>query len=163
MLDELLGFHDKLTVCAGAVVPVPVKASVIDDGTPLLTKVSVALAVPIVCGLNVTLNAALCPAWIVMGSEIPLRSNRELLLLAAVMVTFAPLAVRLSAAVPLAPTATLPKFKAVGVTANCPSAVVPVPVRSPTMEEGFALLTKVKVPLAAPLVCGLKVTVNSAL
>src|ERR1700733_3177394 len=110
MVEELLGFHERVTVCDGALAPVPVKASVIDVGTPLLTKVSVALAVPVVCGLKITLNAALCPAWIVMGSEIPLRSNCELLLLAALMVTFAPLAVRVPEAEPLAPTATLPKF-----------------------------------------------------
>src|ERR1700733_837045 len=163
ILEELLGFHDRLTVCDGALVPVPVKASVIDVGAPLPTNVSVALAVPVVCGLKVTLNAALCPAWIVIGSEIPLRSNCELLLLAAVMVTFAPLAVRLPEAEPLAPTATLPKFNDVGFTANWPSAVVPVPVRSATMEEGFPLPAKVSVAFAAPLACGLKVTVNSAL
>ncbi len=54
----------------------------------------------------------------VIGKVIPLRANRELLLLAEVTVTSPPVAVRLPVVVPLAPTATLPRFKVAGVTAN---------------------------------------------
>ena len=136
ILDEVLASHDSLTVCVVSVVPVPVRASAVVDGDPLLSKVNVPLASPVICGLKVTVNSALWPAWIVKGKEIPLRANRELLLLAEVIVTFAPDAVRLPVAVPLSPTATLPKLKVAGVTANWPTAVVPVPVTSATVEEG---------------------------
>ena len=99
--------------------PVPVRASVMLDGVASLAKVSVPLAAPAACGLNVTVKAALWPAGTVRGKEIPLRTNRELLLLAEVTVTSAPVAVRLAVAVPLAPTAMLPRFRVAGVTANC--------------------------------------------
>ena len=46
--------------------------------------------------------------------------NAELLELAAVTVTFVPLAVRLPDAVPLVPTTTLPKPRVVGATVSCP-------------------------------------------
>ena len=91
----------------------------VEDGVALLENVSVPLAAPVVCGLNVTVNSALWPAGIVRGREIPLRSNRELLLLAEVTVTSPPVAARLAVAVPLEPTPTLPRFNVVGVTANC--------------------------------------------
>lgn len=49
----------------------------------------------------------------------PLRAKRELLLLAEVTVTSAPVAARLAIAVPLVPTPTLPIFRVAGVTVNC--------------------------------------------
>jgi hypothetical protein len=55
----------------------------------------------------------------VTGREIPLRTNRELLLLAEVTVTSPPVATRLVVVVPLEPTPTLPTFKVAGVTVNC--------------------------------------------
>ena len=140
----------------------PVRDSVVVGGDALLVKVNVPVAAPVACGLNVTVNFALCPAWIVMGKEIPLSVNRELLLLAALMVTFAPAAASVPDAVPVAPTATLPRLNVVGVTLSCPVAAVPVPVRLAETEDGFAFETKVSVALAAPAACGLKVNVNGA-
>jgi len=100
-------------------VPVPAIVSVIDDGVASLENVSVPLTVPVACGLKVTVNSALWPAGIVRGREMPLRANRELLLLAEVTVTSPPVAARLAVAVPLVPTPTLPIFKVAGVTVNC--------------------------------------------
>jgi len=45
----------------------------------------------------------------------------------------------------------------------CVGAGVPVPVRAPVVVVGCAVLVKVSEALAAPAVCGLKVTVNEAL
>jgi hypothetical protein len=149
-LEELLGFHERLTVCCGSEVPVPVRSSTVDDGTALLVKVNVPLADPAACGLNVTVKVALFPAGIFAGSVIPLNAKCELLLLAELMVTSAPLAVSVPCAVPSAPTATLPKFKVVGLTANFALVVVPVPLRFSTVVEDFALLSNVSVALAAP-------------
>jgi len=112
----VLAFQDRLTECAEAVVPVPVRASVVVDGWALLVKVSVALADPVTVGLKVTVNEAFWPAGIVTGSDSPLTTNTESFVLAAVTVTLAPLAVRVPDAVPLLPTTTLPKGSVVGVT-----------------------------------------------
>jgi hypothetical protein len=163
MLEELLAFHDRLTVCFGSEVPVPVRSSTVEDGAALLTKVSVPLADPVACGLKVTVKVVLFPAAIFAGSVIPLNEKCELLLLAELMVTSAPLAVSVPSAVPSAPTATLPRFKVAGLTANFALVVVPVPLRSSTVVEDFALLSKVSVALAAPPDDGWKLTVKGTL
>jgi hypothetical protein len=87
----------------------------------------VAVAAPDAWGLKVTVEEALWPAGMVTGSERPPMLNAELLELAAVTVTFVPLAVRFADAVPQVPTTTLPKPRVVGVTVSCPAAAVPVP------------------------------------
>jgi len=79
-------------------------------------NVRVALAAPAVTGLNVIVNGMLLPAGIVNGSGMPPTVNTELFVLAALIVTFAPLADRLPETVPLAPTATLPAASVVGMT-----------------------------------------------
>ena len=66
----------------------------------------------------------------------PLTANAELLELAAVMVTLAPLAVKVPDAVPVLPTVTLPRARVVGATLNCPVTVVPVPVRVAVVVVG---------------------------
>ena len=115
---ELLALQDKLTVCTGAATPVPVAASVVDEGAALLVNVRVALAAPAVFGVNVKVNGALVPAAITAGSDKPLIVKLELLLLAAVTVTLAPLAVRDPEAVPLLPTKTLPVARVAGDAFN---------------------------------------------
>ena len=92
----------------------------------------------------------LCPAWIVTGSESPLKANVELLLFAAVTVTLAPVAFRLPVAVPLLPTSTFPTGIVPGLTLSWPATVTPVPVADPVVVEGDALLVNVRVVLAAP-------------
>ena len=71
MSGEELALHDKLTVCVGAGVPVPVRVSVAVDDWALLVNVSAPLAAPSTSGLKVTVNGALCPAGIVIGSAKP--------------------------------------------------------------------------------------------
>ena len=114
----MLAVHDRFTECVGAGVPVPVSASVIVDVEALLVMVNAALAAAAVCGLNVIVNAALCPDGIVTGRESPPTLKAELFVLAAVTVTLPPLAVKLPEAVPLSPTTTLPNARVAGVTDN---------------------------------------------
>ena len=127
MPDDVLPVHDRFTVCVGAGVPDPVSPSVVLDGCPLLATVKLAFAVPDVSGLNVMENEVLCPAGIVTGKLNPPIVNTELFVLAPVTVTFAPLAVNVPDALLLLPTTTLPRFSVPGLTASCPTAVVPVP------------------------------------
>jgi len=114
MSEEVLAVHDRATVCA----PVPVSVSVVVDGCALLVNVRVAVALPVTVGLNVIVKFALCPAAIVWGSENPPIVKTELLVLAAVTVTLAPLALRVPVAVPLDPTVTLPTLRVVGDTVS---------------------------------------------
>ncbi len=129
----------------------------------MLVKVRVALAAPDVCGLKVTVNGALWPAGIVRGSERPPTLKIELFVLAAVTVTFAPLAVKLPEAVALVPATTLPRPKVVGTTVNCPETVVPVP-ESEIVNVGFdASLLIVTVALKASAALGVNVTLSGVL
>lgn len=109
------------------------------------------------------MNGALCPAGIVIGRDKPLIEKRELLEVAPVTVTFAPLAVRVPDAVPLRLTNTLPSAIGAGVTAKVPDTVEPVPERA-TVNVGFeAFDVTVSVPLALPAEAGAKVTLKLAL
>ena len=106
----------------------PVSPSVVVAGLALLVKVSVALTVPLTMGLKVMVKGTLWPAAMVTGSDSPPTLNTELLLLAAVTVTLAPLAVIVPDAVPLWPTTTLPRPRVAGLTPSVPAvAVVPIP------------------------------------
>ena len=81
-------------------------------------KLKDALSVPAVCGLNVTVNDALCPEGMVAGKLIPPMLNAELFVLAALTVTLVPLAVSVPVALPLVPTTTLPRPSVPGETAS---------------------------------------------
>src|SRR5580700_3093029 len=155
MPDDVLAFQDRCTVCTGVDIPVPVKVSTVVEDWALLVKVNAAVAAPVVCGVNVTVNAAFWPAGIVIGNDRPPTLNAELLLLTALTVTLAPLAVRLPDAVPLVPTTTLPRPMAVGLAASVPVvAVVPVP-DSGTVTVGFEALDPiVMLPLIVPAAVG---------
>ena len=143
--------------------PVPVNASVVDVGWALLVKVNVALAEPVVRGLKVTVNEALLPAAIVTGNDRPPTLNTELLVLAAVTVTLAPLAVRVPEAVPLVPTTTLPRPRVVGLTVSCPTAVTPVPDKG-IVSVGFdAFELTVTFPVTAPADAGVNETLKVVL
>lgn len=126
-------------------------------------KVSVALAAADTCGLKVTVNEVLWPAGIVTGSERPPTLNTELFELAAVTVTFAPLAVRLPDAVPLVPTTTLPRPSVLGVTLSCPAPAVPVPDRGIVRVGLDAVEVMVTLPLTVAADCGANVTAKVAL
>lgn len=160
MLEDILAFQDKLTECVGAGVPVPVSASLMVEVSALLTNESDPLVVPDTKGLNVTLKEALVPAAIVRGNESPLTLNIELLVLAPVIVTFAPLAVSVPEAVPLVPTTTFPKPKVVGDTVNWPSAVAPAPDNGIVNVGLGAFEVMVMLPLTLPDAVGEKLTLN---
>ena len=163
MPDDVLPFHDRFTVCVGAAVPDPVSPSVVLDGCPLLVTVKLALAVPDVNGLNVMENDVLCPAGIVTGTRNPPIVNTELLVLAPVTVTLAPLALNVPDALLLVPTTTLPRFSVPGLTASCPTEVVPVP-DSEMLTLGFvASDVIVTFPEALPAARGANATVRIAL
>jgi hypothetical protein len=89
--------------------------------------------------------------------------NAELLELAAVTVTFVPLAVRLPDAVPLVPTTTLPKPRVVGVTVSWPAAAVPVPDSGIVSVGLVAFEVTVTLPLAFAADCGVNVILKVAL
>jgi len=99
-------------------VPTPVRDSVVGEFDALLVNVRVALAVPVDCGVKVTVKPALWPAAIVTGSDKPLNTNSELLEFAELTVTLAPVALIDPADCPLEPTTTFPIFMVVGETPN---------------------------------------------
>jgi len=80
----------------------------------------------VACGVNAKVNCTLLPAAIVTGKDSPLRVNSELLTVAEVTVTLAPVALSVAGRFALVPTTTLPNAELAGATANCPAAV-PVP------------------------------------
>jgi hypothetical protein len=84
------------------------------------------------------------------------------LTLADAIVTDAPLAVRVPLSGELDPTATLPKLRLVGETANWPAAV-PVPERAILSGEFDAFDTTERPPLTAPALAGAKVAVKVTL
>jgi hypothetical protein len=160
--EEVLAVHDKLTVWVGAAVPVPVAESVVVEGDALLVKVRVAVSEPVISGLKVTVNDALCPAGMVAGSDKPLIANNELFELAPVTVTLAPLAVRIPVAVPLVPSTTLPTAM-VEVALSCPVVTVPVPDRGIVSVGLEPVEVTVTLPLTLPAETGANVTLKVAL
>ena len=93
----------------------------------LLANERVAEAVPLLCGVKATEYDTLWPAASVLGSDMPLSTNSELLLLADVMVTLAPPAVSFPLCDAVEPTVTFPKDALVGERLSWPEAV-PVPL-----------------------------------
>ena len=125
-----------MTLWVEAAVPVPVVDVVVVEGWALLVNVREAEAEPGTEGLNVTVKPAVWPAGIVTGRDNPPKVKAELLLLAAVTVTLAPVALSVPEALPLDPTTTFPTASVVGETASCPAAAaVPVPVTDSVVVE----------------------------
>ena len=125
---------------------------------------SVALAAPDVSGLKVTVYEVLWPAGIVVGSDRPPTLKAELLVLASVTVTLAPLAVRLPDAVPLVPVTTFPRPKVVGFTLSCPvDDVIPVPDSAIVPVGLEASDVTVAVALNGPAAFGVNVMLSVAL
>jgi hypothetical protein len=91
----------------------------------------------------------------VTGSEIPEIVNWALLFLADEIVTLLPIALTLEGCVVELPTATLPKFRAVGDTVSCAATLLaPVPLTGIVV---FGPPTKMLPPIS-PVVCGAKET-----
>ena len=150
----MLAVQVRLTEWVDAAVPVPVTASVVVVGLALLVNVSVALAAPVAVGSNETVKGTLWPAVIVSGRDNPLIVKAELLLVAAVTVTLAPLAVSVPVPVPEFPTATFPMAIVAGVAERVPAAATPVP-ESAMFSVGFEPFdVTVNVPLALPADAG---------
>jgi hypothetical protein len=162
---EVLGLHDKVTECVGAVVPVPVSVAVVFVVCASLVTVNVADWAPAVDGLNVMVNESLTPAAIVCGRESPPTVKVELLVVAAETVTLLPLAVSVPVAVPLDPSTTLPTATVLGEIVKVPTVAVavPVPVSVAVVSAVCASLVTVSIVDWDPAVVGLKVTVNEAL
>ncbi len=120
------GFQPRPTVCCTAAIPVPVIDCPEGEFDALLENDKEADVLPLDCGVKVTVKDADCPAEIFAGSEIPETANSLLLRLADVTVIAVPVAVKLPFSDELDPTATLPKLRLAGDTANWPAAV-PVP------------------------------------
>src|ERR1700691_6220255 len=98
----------------------------------------------------------------VAGSDMPEIANSALLMAADVTVTDGPLAVMLPLSDELDPTATLPKLRLAGDTASWPAAV-PVPESAMVSGELDAFDATDRLPLAAALLVGVKVTVKVTL
>src|SRR6202050_5121864 len=106
----------------------PVRDSRVCELAALLVNDSDPETVPLPVGLNATLNDELIPAAMVNGRETPCRTNCDLLLESEETVTLAPVALRVMASVPVAPTLTSPTFSDGGVMLSFPAVVVVVPV-----------------------------------
>src|ERR1700674_1920433 len=121
------------------------------------------LTLPADAGVNVTVKVALCPAVNVTGALTPVRLYPVPLIPTWEIVTLEPPAlVTVSDKDCLLPTITLPKLRLVGFDPTAPGAT-PVP-DTPNVIEGFeASALIVTVPVALPLACGSKATVNVVL
>jgi len=126
-------------------------------------RVTFPLAAPLAAGVNVTLKVAVCPAFRVRGAVMPLRAKPVPLIPTWEIVTLVPpLLVRASDRELLVPTVTLEKLRLLGFGTKVPGAT-PVP-DSAMLRVGFDPSERiVTVPLALPLDCGAKDTVNVVL
>ena len=155
----MLGDHESSTECGcAAAAPVPVTASVIGELDALVPNETLAVAAPLDCGLNVRVNDAVPPEAMVTGKGGPINPNSPLLIAAVLTVTLPPVALRVADKLLLEPTATLPKPKEVGLTLSVP-ADAPVPDSAMDGEDD-ASEVRVMLPLAAPDVVGVNVTLN---
>ena len=142
--------------------PVPVRDWTAGEFVALLVKDRVPEAVPLDCGVKVTVKGADEPAARVTGNVIPDSTNSLFVMPAEEIVTDAPVAFRVPLSEELDPSTTFPKLNDAGETANCPG-VVPVPERPMESGELDAFETIDTVPLAEPALVGAKVTVNVTL
>jgi len=128
---------------------VPVNASTTGVVEALLLKEMLPEAVPLLCGVNVTLTGALCPAASASGNETPLKLNSGLLVLADETVTLDPLALSVAVKLLFWPTVMLPKSNAAGDNSNWPDAVAE-PESEIVRLEFEASDTMAILPLAVP-------------
>ena len=127
----------------------PVNASTTGVVKALLLKEMLPEAVPLLCGVNVTLTGVLCPAASASGNETPLKLNSGLLVLADETVTLEPLALSVAVKLLFWPTVMLPKSNAAGDNSNWPDAVA-VPESAIDKLEFEASETMTILPLAVP-------------
>jgi hypothetical protein len=139
-------------------VPLPVRDSTNEESPALLKKERVAVAVPLLCGVNATENDAVLPAAMVNGKETPLKLNSGLLIVAEEIEILEPLALSVPARVLLVPSVTLPKFIVDGDTVSRPAAI-PVPARG-TPTIAFVESETWNPPFTGPGACGENVIVK---
>lgn len=155
---EVLALQKRSTPCCGGGVPLPVRDWSAGEFEALLSKETLAEAVPLAWGAKITVNDAFCPAAMVNGKENPLSANSEVLGVPEETVTLEPVALRAAVMLLLVPTTTLPKSKVVaGLMANWPAAV-PVPDRETVRFELEAFERTEMLPLAPAEEPGAKVT-----
>jgi hypothetical protein len=99
-------------------VPVPVIDCEVEEFQALLENDNAAEVAPLACGVKVTVKDVDWPAASVAGNDNPESTNSLLLMPADVIVTEAPLAVKLPLSEELDPTTRLPKLRLLGDTAN---------------------------------------------
>ncbi len=122
----------------------------------MLTNEALAEAVPLACGVKVTVKTLFCPAAMVKGNNSPLTTYSGVLALPEDTVTLPLVALSVPLKVELVPTVTLPKLSVEGETDSCPAAV-PVPDRD-TVRLGFEASDKTEMlPLNGPAVLGAKI------
>ncbi len=134
----------------------PVTVSTSDGFDALLAIVTLPEAVPVACGVNVTVKPTLVPGFTVTGNVTPLTINSPLLEPMEVTVTLPPVATSCPVNGELLLTVTLPKLKDVGFTLNVPTDV-PVPLSDNVRFGMLAFEVISKLPLFAPVVVGAKV------
>lgn len=143
------------------VCPVPERLITSDEGVPFVASVIVPLAAPAAEGLNVTLNAVLAPAAIVVEvlSPVWLNPAPATATCEKVSVVF-PLFFNVIGWEFVLPVVTVPNATLDGVAAIC--ACIPVPLSAIVAGETGALLVMEILPVALPEVVGANVAVNVA-
>jgi len=138
---------------------VPVRDSTAGEFEALLANVALAEAVPVDCGVKVSVKKTFCPAGSVRGNAIPLTVNSELLENADETVTLAPLALSVPVLFWLVPTTTFPKSAVAGEAASCPW-LVAFPDKETTRFGSDAFDTAEMLPAAVPAEFGANVALN---
>src|ERR1700730_1867891 len=156
----MLAVQERLTLCTGGGVPVPVNDWSAGEFEALLVNDMLPDARPVAEGVNVIANWTGWPTGMVIGyDDNPLRAKAEPFRASEYTITLAPVAVSVPVSFAFVPTITLPKASVPGVTVSCPSgAVVPVPL-SGMDRFGFDASETIEIfPLSLPEEGGAKVT-----
>ena len=138
---------------------VPARVTVVGEFPAVLAIASIALSDPETVGVNVTPSCDAWPGFKVTGRATPLNANGlEAVIALMVMDCELLLFVSVTFCVLLAPTVTLPKFRAVGFAESCRLEATPVPLRPIAVGDVGALLTNDKEPVTLPEAEGVKAT-----
>src|SRR5271154_6517371 len=104
---ELLAVQERLTLCWGGGVPVPVKVSMVGEFEALLVNDTLPDAEPVAVGANVTVNCTGWPGGTVMGNDDnPLTAKAEPVTLSEFTITVSPVALRVPVSCAFVPTIT---------------------------------------------------------
>jgi hypothetical protein len=155
----------KLTLPGFAVrlpaVPVPVTGIEMFESVAVLVTAIVPVAAPAIVGANCAVNEALCPAAIVNGVATPVTLKPGPV--AAIWLTVAlvlPEFVKVTVCCPVLETATLPNARLPGFAVNVELCETALPASEIICCDPGALSVSVMLPVAAPAVVGVNVTLN---